>query len=258
MPDACVPRRSPQPPGSPVVVIGGGFIGLEVASALATHGLRPTVVEMATSLWGGTLGIELAAWASDRLAEIGVELRLGTAVSRLADGAAWLDEDRLPATFAVAGIGVVPREDLAEAAGIAVADGILVGADQRTSHPAVWAAGDVARVDGRRVEHWHAAREAGERAGLSMLGLPVPAVPPPWVFSEIAGTMVDVVGAVDGWDEERWLDAGPPDRVPGLGATGRAGEHRQCPRGRDRSATGCRPRVAGGGGGAGKPTVPLG
>ena len=162
------------PPGSPVVVIGGGFIGLEVASALATHGLRPTVVEMATSLWGGTLGIELAAWASDRLTEIGVELRLGTAVSRLADGAAWLDEDRLPATFAVAGIGVVPREDLAETAGIAVADGILVGADQRTSHPAVWAAGDVARVDGRRVEHWHAAREAGERAGLSMLGLPLP------------------------------------------------------------------------------------
>ncbi len=204
--------------GSPVVVIGGGFIGLEVASALATHGLRPTVVEMATSLWGGTLGIELAAWASDRLTEIGVELRLGTAVSRLADGAAWLDEDRLPATFAVAGIGVVPREDLAEAAGIAVADGILVGADQRTSHPAVWAAGDVARVDGRRVEHWHAAREAGERAGLSMLGLPLPPVPPPWVFSEIAGTMVDVVGAVDGWDEERWLE---PDRLIGYLGSGR-------------------------------------
>jgi len=205
-------------PGSPVIVIGGGFIGLEVASALATHGLRPTVVEMATSLWGGTLGIELAAWASDRLTEIGVELRLGTAVSRLADGGAWLDEDRLPATFAVAGIGVVPREDLAKTAGIAVADGILVGADQRTSHPAVWAAGDVARVNGRRVEHWHAAREAGERAGLSMLGLPPSPVPPPWVFSEIAGTMVDVVGAVDGWDEERWLE---PDRLIAYLGSGR-------------------------------------
>ncbi len=72
----------------------------------------------------------------------------------------------------------------------------------------MWAAGDVARVDGRRVEHWHAAREAGERAALSMLGLPLPPVPPPWVFSEIAGTMVDVVGAVDGWDEERWLVPG--------------------------------------------------
>lgn len=204
--------------GSPVVVIGGGFIGLEVASALATHGLRPTVVEMATSLWGGTLGIELAAWASDRLTEIGVELRLGTAVSRLADGAAWLGEERVPATFVVAGVGVLPREDIARSAGIAVADGIVVGADQRTSHPAVWAAGDVARVDGRRVEHWHAAREAGERAALSMLELPVPPVPPSWVFSEIAGTMVDVVGAVDGWDEERWL---MPGRLIGYLGSGR-------------------------------------
>ncbi len=206
------------PPGSPVVVIGGGFIGLEVASALATYGLRPTVVEMAPGLWGGTLGIDLAAWASDRLAEIGVELRLGTAVSRLAEGAAWLGEERLPATFVVAGIGVLPREHLAETAGIAVADGIVVGADQRTSHHAVWAAGDVARVDGRRVEHWHAAREAGERAAISMLGMPVPPVPPPWVFSEIAGTMVDVVGAFDGWDEERWL---MPGRLIGYLGSGR-------------------------------------
>ena len=193
---------------APVVVIGGGFIGLEVASALAMHRLRPTVVEMALTLWGGALGSELAAWASDRLTEIGVELRLGAAVSRLADGAAWLNGERLPAAFVVAGIGVLPRDDLAEAAGIAVADGIVVGAAQWTSHPAVWAAGDAARVDGRRVEHWHAAREAGERAALSMLELPVPPAPPPWVFSEIGGTMLDVIGALEGWDEERWLVPG--------------------------------------------------
>jgi hypothetical protein len=105
----------------------------------------------------------------------------------------------------VAGIGVLPREALAVEAGIATADGIVVGTDQRTSHPAVWAAGDVARVDGRRVEHWHASREAGERAALSMLGMEVPPPPATWVFSEIAGTMVDVIGAVDGWEEERWL-----------------------------------------------------
>ncbi|MEA2651495.1 MAG: 3-phenylpropionate/trans-cinnamate dioxygenase ferredoxin reductase component, partial [Chloroflexota bacterium] len=207
--------------GAPVVVIGGGFIGLEVASALATHRLRPTVVEMAPTLWGGALGTELAAWARDRLTEFGVELRLGAAVSRLAGGAAWLDGERLPATFVVAGVGVLPRHDLAEAAGIAVADGILVDAGQRTNHPAVWAAGDVARVDGRRVEHWHAAREAGERAAVSMLGLPLPSVPPTWVFSEIAGKMVDVVGAFDGWDEERWLI---PGRLIGyLGAERLAG-----------------------------------
>lgn len=193
------------PRGAPVVVVGGGFIGLEVASALAVLGLRPTVIEMATSLWGGTLGEGLAVWAGQRLAEFGVELRLASMVTGLADGAVWVNRGRLPATFVVAGIGVLPREALAVEAGIATADGILVGTNQRTNHSAVWAAGDVARVDGRRVEHWHAAREAGERAALSMLGIEVPPPPATWVFSEIAGTMVDVIGAVDGWDEERWL-----------------------------------------------------
>jgi NADPH-dependent 2,4-dienoyl-CoA reductase/sulfur reductase-like enzyme len=196
------------PRGASVVVIGGGFIGLEVASGLAKLGLRPTVVEMATSLWGGTLGTGLAAWAADRLAASGIELRLASAVTRLAGGAAWVGDDRLSAAFVVAGIGVVPRDDLAVEAGIATDDGIVVDADQRTSHPAVWAAGDVARVTGRRVEHWHAAREAGERAALSMLGLPVPPVPPAWVFSELAGATIDVIGAVDGWDSEQWVDDG--------------------------------------------------
>jgi len=215
-------------PGAPVVVIGGGFIGLEVASALAALGLHPTVVELASSLWSGTLGNRLAAWAAERLGAIGIDLRLGSAVTRIVDGAAWVDEERLPAAFVVAGIGVAPRDDLAVQAGLACADGILVGADQRTSDVSVWAAGDVARVDGRRVEHWHAAREAGERAALSMVGLDVPTPPPAWVFSEIGGTMVDIIGAVDGWDEERWLDEGrllaylASGRLVGLASIGNA------------------------------------
>ncbi|MGH2379962.1 MAG: FAD-dependent oxidoreductase, partial [Candidatus Limnocylindria bacterium] len=192
-------------PGAPAVVVGGGFIGLEVASALAALGLRPTVVEMSSSLWAGTMGNGLAGWATDRLAGAGVELRLASAVSRLADDAAWIHDERLPAPFVVAGIGVLPRQELAVAAGIATRDGILVDAGQRTDHPAVWAAGDVARVNGQRVEHWHAAREAGERAALSMLGLPIPAVPPPWVFTEIGGATLDVIGTLDGWETEEWL-----------------------------------------------------
>ena len=198
------------PRGAPVVVVGGGFIGLEVASGLAGLGLRPTVVEMGPILWGGSLGANVAAWGVRRLSDIGVELRLGSPVRRIADGAAWTDEEHLRATFVVAGIGVTPRDELAASAGIATSDGILVDAAQRTDHPAVWAAGDVARVDGRRVEHWHAAREAGERAALSMLGLPVPIVPAPWVFSEVAGATLDVIGAVDGWEVEQWL---VPDRL---------------------------------------------
>lgn len=194
-------------PGAPVVVVGGGFIGLEVASSLAWLGLRPTVVELAQALWGGTLGAELAAWATARLSAVGVDLRLGARTTRLAEDAAWVDDERLPAAFVVVGVGVRPRTELAEAAGIPTDDGVVVDAGQRTSHPAVWAAGDVARIEGRpRIEHWHAAREAGERAALSMLGRPLPPLPAPWVFSEIGGTTLDLIGATDGWEEEVWLD----------------------------------------------------
>ena len=194
-------------PDAPVVVVGGGFIGLEVASSLAWLGLRPTVVELAPTLWGGTLGIELAAWATARLTDVGVGLRLGARTTRLADGAAWIDDERLPAAFVVVGVGVRPRTELAEAAGIRTDDGVVVDAGQRTSHPAVWAAGDVARMEGRpRIEHWHAAREAGERAALSMLGQPLPPLPAPWVFSEIGGMTLDLIGATEGWEEEVWLD----------------------------------------------------
>ena len=214
--------------GAPVVVIGGGFIGLEVASGLAAMGLRPTVVELAPRLWGGTMGALLAAWAAERLSASGVELRLGSAVTRISADAAWVGEERLPAAFVVAGIGVLPRDGLAVEARIATADGIEVSADQRTSRAGVWAAGDVARVDGQRVEHWHAAREGGERAALSMLELTVPPPPPAWVFSEIGGTMVDVIGALGGWDEERWLDEGRllaylgSGRLVGLASIGNA------------------------------------
>ncbi|MBA2632441.1 MAG: FAD-dependent oxidoreductase [Chloroflexi bacterium] len=230
--DAAGLRRAAVAAGTaaPVVVVGGGFIGLEVASSLAWLGLRPTVVELAPVLWGGTLGVELAAWATARLSRAGVDLRLGARTSRLGDGAAWIGDERLPAAFVVVGVGVRPRTDLAETAGIRIDDGVMVDAGQRTSHPAVWAAGDVARIDGRpRIEHWHAAREAGERAGLSMSGLPVPPPPAPWVFSEIGGASLDVVGTAEGWDEERWLDRDRTllaylrgDRVVGLAAIGGA------------------------------------
>ena len=194
--------------GAPVVIVGGGFIGLEVASSLATLGLRPIVVELAPTLWGGALGVELATWAATRLADAGVELRLGARTTRIDDGAVWIGDERLPAALVLVGVGVWPLVGIAEAAGLRIDDGIVVNGDQRTDQPQIWAAGDVARVEGHpRIEHWHAAREAGERAALSMLGLPVPDPPAPWVFSEIGGTTLDLIGAVDGGERETWLDA---------------------------------------------------
>lgn len=194
-------------PGAPVVVIGGGFIGVEVASSLRALGLRPTIVEMADRLWSGRLGSELGAWASDRLTEAGIGVRLGARVERIADGA-WLDGEHLPGALVVGGLGVRPRDELATAAGLRVDDGIVVDTEQRTSHPAAWAAGDVARYGPVRIEHWHAAREGGERAARSMLGLPVAPPPEPWFFSEVAGVSVDVVGSASAWDGERWVSDG--------------------------------------------------
>ena len=187
--------------GARVTVVGGGFIGVEVASGLAALGLRPTILEMGELLWAGSLGNELDAWARDRLAGAGIEVRLGATVTRLTERAAGIGDESLDHAFSVAGIGVVPRTELAEAAGLSIDDGIVTDSDQRTSHPAAWSAGDVARVEGRRIEHWHAAREGGERAALSMLGKAVEARRAPWVFSEVAGELLDVVGWSPTWDE---------------------------------------------------------
>lgn len=194
--------------GAPVVVVGGGFIGLEVASSLAALRLRPTVVELGTALWSGSLGTELSAWATRELARLGVEVRLGAGVTRLERDAAWIGDERLDAAFVVAGIGVRPRDALAAQAGLEVDDGVVTDAAHRTSHPAVWAAGDVARRDGARIEHWHAAREGGERAARSMLGLEIGPDPAPWVFSDVAGHAIDVVGAVEAWNREEWVAEG--------------------------------------------------
>jgi 3-phenylpropionate/trans-cinnamate dioxygenase ferredoxin reductase subunit len=200
-------------PGAPVVIVGGGFIGLEVASSLATLGVRPTVVELGQQLWSGSMGDELSRWAVWELARAGIEVRLGAGVMDVEPAAAWIGDERLDAAFVVAGIGVRPRDGLGARAGLEVSDGVVTDAAHRTSHPAVWAAGDVARREGVRIEHWHAAREGGERAARSMLGLEIGPDPAPWVFSDVAGHQIDVIGAADEWDREEWI---VPDRLLAL------------------------------------------
>jgi len=200
--------RAAARPGTRAVVIGGGFIGVEVASSLAALGVGVTVVEMSDLLWGGSLGAELSAWARERLEGAGVSVLTGVAADAIDPDGVRVGGDIRPADFVLAGIGVVPRVELAANAGLDVSDGILTDRRHETSAPRIFAAGDVARVDGVRVEHWHAAREAGERTALAMLGAPVPPPRAPWVFSEIAGVGLDVFGLAAEWDEERWVRPG--------------------------------------------------
>lgn len=185
--------------GGRAVVIGGGFIGVEVAASLAAVGMRVTMLEMAGGLWNGALGPAISAWAVEVLQERGISVRLETGATRLEADAAWVGDERLPADLLVAGVGVSPRAELAGE--LDVDDGIVVDERRQTSAAGIFAAGDVARFSGRRVEHWHAAREGGEAAAFGMLGLDPPPTRAPWVFSEFAGQQLDVVGWAPTADE---------------------------------------------------------
>lgn len=199
--------------GERAVVIGGGFIGVEVASALAARGVEATLLELSPVLWAGAMGEALAEWAGTRLRAAGIEVRLGTAASEIDERGVTLgDAGRIDAGIVLAGVGVRPRVELAAAAAIAVGDGVLADAAGRTSAERVWAAGDVASVDGLRVEHWHAAREAGERVARSIMGEEVPPVRAPWVFTEVGGVAVDVVGMARDADDEVVLGTATDER----------------------------------------------
>jgi NADPH-dependent 2,4-dienoyl-CoA reductase/sulfur reductase-like enzyme len=188
--------------GARAVVVGGGFIGVEVASSLAARGLSVTLLERSDGLWGGSFGPALTAWAAEQLRFVGVAVRLSTGASICAPDTVWVGDEALPADVMLAGVGVTPRVELADAAGLEVEDGVVVDDAQQTSAEGILAAGDMARPrGGARIEHWHAAREMGERAALAMLQQPLPARRAPWVFSEVAGATLDVVGSAPAWDE---------------------------------------------------------
>ncbi|MDQ6683208.1 MAG: NAD(P)/FAD-dependent oxidoreductase [Chloroflexota bacterium] len=198
-----------------VAIIGGGFIGVEAAGSLASLGLRVTLLEAGDALWGGALGTPLSGWARAALEAVGVEVRMHARASALTDRGVWLDTELVGADMVVAGVGVTPRLELAEATGLECgepggdATGIAVDQRRQTSGEGIFAAGDVAAAphpiaDGRRirVEHWHAAREGGEAAALGMLGLPTAGPRAPWVFSEFAGQTLDVIGWSPTWDDQ--------------------------------------------------------
>ena len=182
--------------GARLVVVGGGWIGLEVTAAARTHGASVTLVEVGSLPLQGALGDELAQVFADLHAEHGVDMRLSTGVREITGSggrvaSVTLDEGRsVPADAVVVGIGITPAVDLAQAAGLAVDNGVLVDAALRTSDPDIYAAGDVANAYnpllGRRVrvEHWANALHGGPAAARSMLGQDVVFDRVPYFFSD--------------------------------------------------------------------------
>ena len=196
----------------PVVVIGGGFIGLEVAATARKKGLTVTVLEAAPRLLGRVLAPVLSDWYAELHRSHGVQLVLGaqiTAIEAGADGAVagvrLTDGIVLPAGLVVVGIGVTANDELARAAGLDCDRGIVVDACGRTSDPQIVAAGDcTARrlADGSllRLESVQNATEQGKSAAAALLGQDRAFTATPWFWSDQYDKKLQMAGLSTGAD----------------------------------------------------------
>jgi NADPH-dependent 2,4-dienoyl-CoA reductase/sulfur reductase-like enzyme len=186
-----------------LLVVGAGWIGLEVASAARQAGGEVTVVDPAAQPLLAALGPEVGALFGDLHREHGVDLRLGTVVESAGSGTFRLsDGHEVRPDLVVVGIGALPDDDLAREAGLAVDGGVLVDASLRSSDPRAFAVGDVARHDhpvlGRRirVEHWDTAIHQGRAAARAMLGDDAPYDRMPYFFTDQYDVGMEYVGTM--------------------------------------------------------------
>ena len=202
----------------PVVVIGGGFIGLEVAATARKKGLAVTVLEAAPRLLGRVLAPALSDWYAALHRSHGVELvfdarieALETAADGSVSGVRLADGHLLPAGLVVVGIGVNANDGLAQAAGLECERGIVVDACCRSSDPAIVAAGDcTARrlADGSliRLESVQNATEQGKSAAAALLGQERPFTATPWFWSDQYDKKLQMAGLSGG--AEAWAVRG--------------------------------------------------
>lgn len=193
--------------GGDVVVVGAGWIGLEVAAAARQHGCTVTIVEPTTAPLLAVMGERIGGWFADFHTAHGVEFRLGTGVTGFSgtDHVTAVNTDAgdtIPAQTVVVGVGIRPNTDLAQTAGVAIDNGVVTDAALRSSVPGIWAAGDVANWESRllgrhlRVEHWANANDGGLAAGRSMAGVDVAYDPVPFFFSDQYDAGLEYAGNV--------------------------------------------------------------
>ena len=198
-------------PGAKVLVIGGGWIGLEVAAAACKLGAEVTVVEALDQLCGRALTADLAAHVQSIHSGHGVDVRLKTTVARLeGDGAighaVLSDDTTVDASMVVIGIGVVPNVELAAEAGLAIDNGVVVDDLGQTSDGDIFAAGDITNhpnaLIGRRVrlESWENAQNQAIATAKSMLGKGEPYAEIPWFWSDQYDANIQLVGLPEQWD----------------------------------------------------------
>lgn len=213
--------------GERIVVVGGGYIGAELAAALVQNGVAVDLVFPSAVLGDGTFPPVLAERYEDLFRAAGVRLVADRRVAEVVEAASAddaldvvLDDgSRLRGDAVVLGLGVSPVTDLAEAAGLAVDDGVVVDELLATSDDAIWAAGDIAsypdRLLGRtRVEHVDNAQEMGRAAGRAMAGSGEAYRHTPSFYSQVFGVRWEAVGTLDPDLDTLIVDIGQDESGP--------------------------------------------
>ncbi|MEQ1887848.1 MAG: FAD-dependent oxidoreductase [Alphaproteobacteria bacterium] len=190
---------------SKLVIVGGGYIGLEVAAVMVSRGLDVTVVEMAPTVLARVVDKQVAEYFASVHRQAGVKIENGVAVQGFAgngkvERVLCADGREFPADVVIIGVGIVPNVELAQAAGLACDNGIVVDEFGRTQDPDIFAAGDCANHPNRlldrrlRLESVHNALEQGKTAALAMCGKLVEYAQVPWFWSDQYDLKLQIVG----------------------------------------------------------------
>jgi 3-phenylpropionate/trans-cinnamate dioxygenase ferredoxin reductase subunit len=190
-------------PGARLVIIGAGFIGLEVASSARLQGVDVTVIDIAPVPFAATLGSAVGSHMAELARDAGVQLLMGRSIQRpIAVGGRLValelaDGTRLECDAVLVGVGARPNTEIAGGRVMVERDGgFSVNAHGRTTAPDVYACGDVASPPGGRVEHWSAAAAGAQTVAHTLAGVPPPRTGPSYFWTDQFGSRLQVVGRV--------------------------------------------------------------
>ncbi len=195
--------------GKRVLIVGGGYIGLEAAAVCAKLGLHVTLVEAAERILQRVAAPETSVWFRDLHKSHGVDLREGTGLKRLigdshVTGAELADGTTLDVDLVIVGVGISPATELAEACGLDLDNGIKVNERGQTSDPAIWAAGDCASfpkgVNRLRLESVGNAIDMGELVADNIMGAARDYEAKPWFWSDQYDIKLQIAGLNTGYD----------------------------------------------------------